>query len=436
MLFVLGVLVIGLGLIASIALHEIGHLLPAKRSGVKVTQYMVGFGRTVWSRRRGETEYGLKMIPLGGYIRMIGMYPPRRKYGEDAEHLRVSSTGYARTLADNSRHAAGVMIEQIAPEDADRVFYKLPVRWKLLIMVGGPAMNLLLGILILAPTLAIAGNVEATTQIRSLSECVRAVTSEETADECTAADVPAPALAAGLQPGETIVAVDGRAMPDWDTLVEVVEASPGEPLTLTVRAEGGATRDVVVTPVLNVKERLTGEREEVGFLGVEPRTDLTSVPLGEVPGRIGEQLQQTAGAIVRLPARMVGVWQAAFGGERDVNGPVGVVGIGRIGGEVADTDRLNLEEKVVTMALILGSLNLFLFVFNMVPLLPLDGGHIAGALWEATRRRLARLRGRPDPGYVDVARLLPVAYVVGAAMLVMGMVLIVGDLVVPLHIDA
>ena len=91
LLFLLGVLVVGVGLALSIALHEIGHLVPAKVFGVRVTQYMVGFGPTLLSRTRGETEYGLKAIPLGGYIRMIGMYPPHK--GEPEGTIREDSTG-------------------------------------------------------------------------------------------------------------------------------------------------------------------------------------------------------------------------------------------------------------------------------------------------------------------------------------------------------
>ena len=121
LLLLVGVLVAAVGVGASIALHEVGHLLPAKRFGVKVTQYMVGFGPTLWSRRRGETEYGIKAIPLGGYIRMIGMFPPRRDQGEDETHLRSSSTGWMRAMVEDARAAE---LDRIGPADVDRVFYK------------------------------------------------------------------------------------------------------------------------------------------------------------------------------------------------------------------------------------------------------------------------------------------------------------------------
>ena len=119
----LGWLIFLIGVGVSIGLHEVGHLLPAKAFGVKVTQYMVGFGPTAWAKRRGETEYGVKWIPLGGYIRMIGMYPPEK--GADPTMLRASSTGRWSTLINDARQAS---LEEVKPEDADRVFYKLPVR--------------------------------------------------------------------------------------------------------------------------------------------------------------------------------------------------------------------------------------------------------------------------------------------------------------------
>ena len=131
--FILGVLFMATGIAVSIALHEVGHLVPAKRFGVRVTQYMVGFGPTMWSRRRGETEYGVKAIPLGGYIRMIGMFPPRK--GDDPGTVRVSSTGRFSQLVDEARAAS---LEEVRPGDENRVFYKLSVPKKVIVMLGGP----------------------------------------------------------------------------------------------------------------------------------------------------------------------------------------------------------------------------------------------------------------------------------------------------------
>ena len=133
LLFALGVLVIAAGLALSIALHEIGHLVPAKLFGVRVTQYMIGFGPTVLSRTRGETEYGLKAIPLGGYIRMIGMYPPHK--GEPEGTVREDSTGMFQQLADEAKESES---SQSGPEDAPRPFVALSVPRKFVVMLGGP----------------------------------------------------------------------------------------------------------------------------------------------------------------------------------------------------------------------------------------------------------------------------------------------------------
>ena len=196
MMYLLGVLFIVLGVGVSIALHEIGHLLPAKRFGVKVTQYMIGFGPTVWSRRRGETEYGVKAIPLGGYIRMIGMFPP--KPGADPSQLRSSSTGRFSLLMDQARQDS---MEEVQPGDEDRVFYKLSVPKKLVVMLGGPTMNLLIAVVLLTAVATTYGMRELTPQISSVSQCVTVQTVGATAPvACKAGDPVAPANGRGSGP--------------------------------------------------------------------------------------------------------------------------------------------------------------------------------------------------------------------------------------------
>ncbi|HLU64595.1 MAG TPA: site-2 protease family protein, partial [Protaetiibacter sp.] len=146
LLYVLGVVVVAVGLVVSIGLHELGHLIPAKRFGVKVGQFMIGFGPTLFSRRRGETEYGVKLVPLGGYISMAGMYPPAR----EGEAARTASTGFFHTLVQDAREQSAATI---APGDEERVFYRLPVAKRIVVMLGGPAMNLLIAIVLYAVVL-------------------------------------------------------------------------------------------------------------------------------------------------------------------------------------------------------------------------------------------------------------------------------------------
>src|SRR4051794_3270350 len=221
-LYVVGVLVIVVGLAVSIALHEVGHLVPAKLFGVKVTQYMIGFGATLFSRRRGETEYGVKAIPLGGYISMIGMFPPARPGG----HMRNASTGFFNSMVQEARDSS----EKTIGADEHRAFYRLPVWKRIVIMLGGPFMNLLLAILFYAIVLMGFGVAQTTTTIGSVSECVLPAGSTRTT--CEPTDPAAPGAEAGIKPGDRLVSVDGRAVTSWDQATAAIRDNPGTPLAI------------------------------------------------------------------------------------------------------------------------------------------------------------------------------------------------------------
>ncbi|KGN31910.1 peptidase [Knoellia sinensis KCTC 19936] len=447
--YIVGVLVLAFGVAASIALHEIGHLVPAKKFGLRVTQYMVGFGPTIWSRRRGETEYGIKAIPLGGYIRMIGMFPPRK--GQDPSMVRVSSTGRFSQLADEARKAS---LEELRPGDENRVFYRLPVHRKIIIMLGGPFMNFVIGAVLLAILVTAHGvlALQDGARVAAVAECVKTVEEAKADPSCTGAPQ-TPANAAGLLPGDEFVSINGEPVKTSADVGRLIRPRVDQPTEVVV-LRGGAEQSLSVTPILNTLPayddqgqpilEANGEQKvvETGYLGVSSAAilDYETQPVTAVPGIIGENLWRTAGAVVRIPQKMVGVWNAAFSGEeRDVESPMSVVGVGRVAGEVSAGQLDNLvgeswSDKAWFLVMLIASLNFMLFIFNLIPLLPLDGGHVAGALWEGVKKGWAKLRGNPDPGHVDVAKALPVAYAVSLGLLVMSALLIYADLVNPIDL--
>ena len=437
LLFILGVVFVAIGIAVSIALHEVGHLVPAKLFKVRVTKYMIGFGPTLWSKRKGETEYGVKAIPLGGYVSMIGMYPPNKEDGT----VRPSSTGMFQTLATEARSMAH---EEVGPADANRVFYRLPVWKKVIVMLGGPAMNLLIGLALTAVLLMGFGIATPTTTIADVSKCQ--VAAGETVDPDSADCQLTPAAAAGLLPNDQVTSFDGKTVTSWDQLTEWIRASAGKEVSITVE-RGGAPVTTTVTPVLSARPILgvDGRQakddagnllyQDVGFLGIGAQSELVAQPASAVLPMAGENIRQVAGVVLNLPARVVGVAKAAFSEEpRDPNGPISVVGVGRVAGEVAAMEDVPLQSRLGALVGLLAGLNFALAVFNLVPLLPLDGGHVAGALYEGARRRVAKVLGKPDPGAFDIAKLLPATYVVAALLMGMSALLIYADIVKPINL--
>ncbi|WP_127820424.1 M50 family metallopeptidase [Microbacterium sp. CPCC 204701] len=425
--FVIGVALMVVGLAVSIALHELGHLWPAKKFGVRVGQYMIGFGPTLWSRRIGETEYGVKAIPLGGYISMAGMYPPSPRA---ARRDGRAGGGFFATMVQDARDAND---ETLKGDDDRRVFYRLPVGKRIVVMLGGPIMNLLFAIVLFAILLTGIGVQTATTTVSALSECVPATSSSE----CTDGDPAAPAERAGIEPGDTILAVDGQPVADFAETSAIIRESQRDPLTLVVERDG-EQESLTVVPA-TIEDTITAPdgsttTGEVGFVGIRPTVEYVRQPIWAGPQAAFETVGAVAGIIWQLPVK---VWETGVtlvtGGERDPNGPLSIVGAGRLSGEVAAADSPVLN-RVAGFLSLLASLNIALFVFNLIPLLPLDGGHIAVALWEGLKRVWAKLFRRPPPKPVDATKLVPLTFVVVIALIAMGGVLILADIVNPISL--
>jgi len=452
LLYTLGVVVFVVAILVSIGLHELGHMIPAKKFGGKVTQYFIGFGPTVWSRQRGETEYGIKAIPLGGYVKIVGMLPPTvdgatgvadevsyDSEGNKVVKVRKSNTGMFTQLISDARAAEW---EHVKPGDADRLFYKLAWWKKVVVMAGGPTVNLLIAFCLFWAVFATYGDRSLEPDagppvIETVSECVLPYAEEGRA--CRPDDPPTPAVEAGLLPGDVIVTFNGLEVAGWDQLRAMIRANRSGEAVIGFERDG---RPMTGTTNTTVQARPASDTDltltEVGFLGVTSESHIQVTHGGPVYTleQMGTMTKRTVEALFDLPVKVWGVAKAIVGvEERALDSPVSIVGGGRIAGETAAHDQFAVGEKVVFLLMLVAGFNLFIGLFNFIPLLPLDGGHIAGALWEAARRGLARLSGRPDPGYVDVAKLLPIAYAVASVLLVMGVVLIVGDLVVPIHLQ-
>jgi membrane-associated protease RseP (regulator of RpoE activity) len=452
LLTTLGIVAFAVGLLFSIGFHEFGHFFWARKFGMRVPQFMVGFGPTVFSRRRGETEYGLKAIPLGGYIRIVGMIPPAEE-GESKRATRMRSF-----IAE----VRGQALNDVLPTDGDRVFYKKPWWQRVIVMFAGPFHNLVLAVVFFTVVLVGFGVPEATTTLARVPDCVLPA-GAETAGRSDACEVPivtsgadagqiceaggpgcalpeeSPASKAGLRAGDTIVALDGKRVAQetdrgWAQVQTAIRRSAQTPVVFTVERDGNR-QDLTVTPIENTVYAEAGSDEmiTVGFVGVSPAQTYVQQSVTAVPGFLGQAIERSVSKLVEMPQRVPALFGAAFlGQERDAQGPIGVVGVSRISGEVFAFDQFTTTEKISYFFQLLAGVNLVLFLFNLLPIYPLDGGHVAGALYEKARASVARMRGRPDPGPFDIARLMPVAYVVAGLFLALSALLFVADIVNPI----
>lgn len=431
-LYLLGVVLFVIGVALSVGLHELGHLIPGKLYDVKITQYFIGFGRTLWSTRRGETEYGVKAIPLGGYVKLVGMLPP----GPDAEPGTVSSrnTGMFAQLVSDARAQE---YEHVGPHDHDRLFYKLPW-WKRVVIMGcGVTINLLLAFLLFAIVFMGYGVLEPDHTVASVSKCVKVVRVDENPGPCTSSDPVSPAFKAGLLPGDTITTFNGNPITSYPQLQHLIRANDNGAATIVVD-RGGRSLTLHTDTTVNDLPSLSNQGKQVraGFLGISPSTTLQRQGFGYVVRQMASGTWDTLKAIGALPQKVYHVARAALGLEkRAADSPMSVVGAGRVAGSLVSDQHISLMSRLMTLLVLLGSLNLFLGLINLVPLPPFDGGGIATTIVEAVRRGLARVLHRPDPGAIDPAKLLPLTYAMASLILVVSLILVWADLVAPVHLN-
>ncbi|WP_369184011.1 RIP metalloprotease [Streptomyces sp. Y1] len=427
----IGILVFVVGLLVSIAWHELGHLSTAKLFGIRVPQYMVGFGPTIWSRKKGETEYGIKAIPFGGYIRMIGMFPP----GEDGRITKRSSSPF-RTMIEDAREAS---YEELQDGDEHRLFYTRKPWKRVIVMFAGPFMNLILAFGLFLTVNMGFGVPSTVPTIGSVSQCI--VKAGEPTDTCPVGAELTPAAKVQLKQGDKVLSFDGDRIRDYDQLQADIRKSAGRTVAIVVERDG---QQVTLSPTIAVNQvqkydandrPVKGQTVEAGFLGFTPKREVVQQTFGQSVDRMYDMAENGVRSLAALPGKIPGLWNAVVGdAPRDPDSPIGMVGAARVSGEVFSLD-IPGSQRIAFFVNLLAGINLSLFLFNMLPLLPLDGGHVAGALWESVRRGVARVLRRPDPGPFDVAKLMPFAYVVASVFIGFTVLVMIADLVNPVKIS-
>lgn len=398
---VLGIVLFALAITASIALHEAGHMFTARAFGMRVRRFFVGFGPTLWSVKRGGTEYGIAALPFGGFCDIAGM----------------------------------TAMDPVTEEEAPHAMVKKPASQRIAVLSGGIVMNILIGVVIIFGVAVSSGirnpYADFTPKVGQVV-CVADQVDEKTLAECSG---PGPAGQAGVRVGDTLVAVDDEPIETFADLRTYVAQRPGETVALEVE-RGGSSQSIDV-PVARV-ERIdpsTGERIDVGAVGIAAAPVKDAVkqfgPVEAVPATAkftGQMLRASVDGLMAFPGKIPGVVASIFGGERDIEGPISVIGASRTGGELVERDQWP------AFWMMLASLNFFLALFNLVPLPPLDGGHIAVVIYEKIRNALRRLRGLPPAGPANYEKLMPLTYFMAALLLVVGVLVMAADVVNPVNL--
>ncbi len=396
MSFLIGVVIFVLALLISVMLHEAGHFATAKKFGMKVTQFFVGFGQTLFSRTQGETEYGIKLLPFGGFVKITGM----------------------------------TTLEEVDPADEQRSFRRQPGWQRLIVLGAGSFMHFTLAFVLLfviAAGIGLANSDTAT--LGSVDPCVPVSTRALDQASCAGSKTPSPARQAGLRAGDQVIAIAGTPVRNWNQLGAVIRKLPAsQPATVQVR-RGGRVLTLTITPA-----KIAGRAGS--YFGVEnslvfQRTSPLSA-LAFAGNTFGEVVTGSVTAAEKLPAAIPELF--AKNRAHTAGGQVtSVVGAADIAGQAVAAST-SWQATVDSLLLIVISLNIFVGLFNLLPLLPMDGGHMAVIIYERIRAWLARLRGRPDPGLVDMRRLIPVSVGVFALLVGLGLILVAADIFNPIHL--
>ena len=384
-----------------------------------------------------EMIKGKKILDLGSCIGAMGQWCLEN----GAEHYTgVEIQKEFRDISQSllSKHHTNFTIvesmEEINPGDENKVFYKLSVPKKLAVMIGGPFMNLILAFIFFSISFTAIGIPVATNQIKQVVTCLPK--DVDVLGDCLVGTTPSPALAAGLKENDQIIEFDGVKITNWEELALAIQKSkPGNIPIKVLRNKESVTLSANI--ILAERPNTNSDRNEnkvSPYLGISPAIMMDRQSIVSVFVILKDISVGTFQVIMNFPNRVAQLFSSAFlGQERDPEGLVGIVGVTRVGGEIAAADIPGLW-RFATLLNLAGGLNMALFLFNLLPLLPLDGGHVAGAIYEGIRRQFAKLRGKVDPGPADTSKMLPVAYSVAILLIGLSMLLLYVDIVNPIRL--
>jgi membrane-associated protease RseP (regulator of RpoE activity) len=385
----------------SILLHEFGHFITAKAFRMKATQFFMGFGPTLWSFRRGETEYGVKAIPAGGFVKIVGM----------------------------------TSMEDVDPEDEPRSFRRHPAWQRLIVLVAGSTMHFLLAFILLM-AIPLAVGLEAYSPTATVGTVVTCVPKTDESN-CVSGEARSPASEIGLRPGDTVVAFAGHPVHTWDQFTtDTRNEKLGSRVAVTIERDG---KQFTKTVTLAQTRSVNGNGKlgkTIAFLGISQATvfQQTGLPraVTYAGSMFGQAVTDTGDALGSLPSTFSHLFAKnraqAPGGD-----VTSIVGVGEITSQVVAAPA-GWQSKVFLVLLIVASVNIFIGLLNLLPLLPLDGGHVAVVLYERVRAWWARMRGRADPGLVDMTKLIPVSLAVFALLIGFSLLLVMADIVNPIKI--